>query len=98
MSASRLTAAEVRATMYADHAEALAEAATTSDGPDTLTQACHHEAYFILDRYGQGGYRLRKRDIRILHDDLVAAGVEAARGAMIGLAARRLDGTRRIEA
>lgn len=94
-----LTLAGVRAQIYASHAEADADPGALDDGPDTLHQAMHHEAYFILDRYGRNeGWDTTEAQIDELHADLVSAGIGAARGAMIELAAFRLIGTRRIEA
>ncbi len=48
-----LTLAGVRAEMYASHASVEADPMAADDPPDTLTQAMHHEAYFILDRYSR---------------------------------------------
>src|ERR1035437_9108528 len=94
-----LTADAVRATMYADHAAADAEAERQGDEPDTLEQACGHEAFFILDRYERNeGWDTTGEQIETLHDEIKGAGIAAARGAMIELAAHRLAGTRRIEA
>jgi hypothetical protein len=94
-----LTVDAVRATMYADQAMADAEAERQGDEPDTLEQACGHEAFFILDRYERNeGWDTTGEQIETLHDEIKRAGIAAARGAMIELAAHRLAGTRRIEA
>jgi hypothetical protein len=93
-----LTLAGVRAEMYASHASVEADPMAADDPPDTLTQAMHHEAYFILDRYQRNeGWDTTDKQIRAIHEDLCAAGIGAARGAMIELAAARLKGTRRLE-
>jgi hypothetical protein len=92
-----LTPAEVRAEIYASHASVEADPEATANPPDTLTQAMHHEAYFILDRYARSeGWNTTAEQIHEIHEDLVAAGIGAARGAMIELAAFRLAGTRRL--
>jgi hypothetical protein len=91
-----LTIAGVRAEIYASHAEA--DAAANGDGPDTLVQAAHHEAYFILDRYGRSeGWDTKPEEIEDLHEALVQVGIGAARAAMIELAAWHLANTERIE-
>jgi hypothetical protein len=92
-----LTLPGVRAQIWANHAEA--DADPGSVGPDTLEQACGHEAYFILDLYSRSeGWDTNPEEINNLHQELVRVGIGAAKGAMIDLAAYRLAGTRRIEA
>jgi hypothetical protein len=94
-----LTLAGVRAEIYASQAEADADPATNHDELDALEEAMNREAHFILDRYGRSeGWDTTDGQIGDLHEELVSAGIGAARGAMIELAAFRLIGTRRIEA
>ncbi len=91
-----LTAAGVRADLHADHAAAKASAEKDGDGPDSLEEAMHHEAFFILDRYSRSeGWNTSAAQIADIHEELWAVGIAAARDAMIELAAVRLAGTRR---
>jgi hypothetical protein len=92
-----LTLAGVRAEIYASQAEADADPATNHDELDALEEAMNREAHFILDRYGRSeGWDTTDGQIGDLHEELVSAGIGAARGAMIELAAFRLIGTRSL--
>ena len=93
-----LTLAGVRAEIYASQAEADADPGNAGAPADPIERAMNVEAYFILDRYGRSeGGDTTDSQIGDLHEEIVSAGIGAARGAMIELAAFRLVGTRRIE-